>query len=580
MTDLIPEDLPKGKDVLEEGRKLGKAIELGRTAWCREKNMRCDGDYKQICAETGHITWRMQLGLSSVEDQVEAIRYLYQWGKETGVIIDQCGNVTDIRMGLPRELRDKAPKGTALVLDGIDDYNRIAQAAPIQPIFADNHIGSPNAVESVTNALRAGAGYVGTFSQYSWDYPYWKDDVSRVIGIIKAIGIMSEKRKDNRIIYSNMGDGAPNRLLDVTSIIGYALLEKYLIEDLCQANYSVGCGQLFGNIPLKIAHWLALHEVLKTNHNVICFVYGNTVDPTEDFNSNYALVTSEVIPMVIAELIYKTGATFVPVPVTEAVRVPTKEEIAEVHKIARIAQSKAKEFEKMLDFSYINEMRSLQIDKGKQFFENTRRGLSQMGVDITDPVQLLLAMRRIGSAKLEEMFHPGDRHPSLLRGISPFLPTEPMAKSIELKDFILQSIHKEKLPDIVRDKKIVVGSDDSHEFGLFIVSSVLQELGAHVINGGVDLAAEDILNLAFKAATPYIAISTHDGWCLDYSRHLMDLVKQRRQPVKIFMGGRLNGIVEGSKEPVDVTDQLVGLGINPCKDVIDLVKNLGHGDEP
>ena len=143
----------------------------------------------------------------------------------------------------------------------------------------------------------------------------------------------------------------------------------------------------------------------------------------------------------------------------------------------------------------------------------------------------------------------------------------------------IKKIYAEQLADVVRGRKIVTGSDDTHEFGLFVVSSVLKELGARVINGGVDLAPEDILDLAHKEAAPYVVISTHDGWCLDYGKHLMALVKQRNQPVEVFMGGRLNGIVADSTEPIDVSDRLIELGINPCQDVSDLIKKIAIMEE-
>ena len=54
--DLVPKDIPKGKEVVREGRNIGTTIELGRSAFCREKNVRCWGDYKQMCAEKGYIT--------------------------------------------------------------------------------------------------------------------------------------------------------------------------------------------------------------------------------------------------------------------------------------------------------------------------------------------------------------------------------------------------------------------------------------------------------------------------------------------------------------------------------------------
>jgi len=579
MSELIPKGIPKGKEIVQEGRNLGKTIEIGRSAFCREKNVRCEGDYKQMCAEKGHITWQMIMGLSSVDEQVEALKYLYEWGKKTGVVIDRCAIIPNMRMGLPEEMWDKAPKGTSFMLESLEDYVRIIQAAPIQPTFGDFHIGSPASVRNVTNALRAGAGYIGTLSQYSWDYPYWKDDVAQVVEVVKAIGIMAEKRKDNIIVYSYESDGMPSQFMDWASVVGYVRLEKYVVDELCGANYAIGYGGLTGNIPVKIANWLALYDVLRADHNVISFIYGNTIDVTEDASSNYAIVTAEVIPFVITEQIYKTGASLLLVPAQEMVRVPTKEEIAEVFKVARVAQTRAKDYEKMLDFSYVNEMRSLLADKGNQFFMNIKRGLPELGVDIADPVQVLLSVRRLGAAKLEELFHPGERDSSQPRCISPFIPTELVTMSINLKDEALKKIYSEQLADTVRGKKIAVGSTDTHEFGLYVISSVLEHLGARVINGGIDLDAEEILDLASEAATPYMVISTHNGLCLDYGRHLMGLVKQRNQKVKVFMGGRLDGIVEGGTEPIDVSDRLIELGISPCNDVCDLIKEIAAIEE-
>jgi len=574
MPELIPKDLPKGEEVVEEGRKLGRAIELGRTAWCQEKNVRCDGDYKQMCAEEGRITWQMVMGLSSVDEEVEALKYLYRWGRETGVVIDRCHIIADRRMGLPQEMWSMAPRGTSFMLESEEDYRRIAQAAPIQPVFGDHHIGSPAAVRNTTNALRVGAGYVGTVSHYYYNYPYWKDDVAQIVETVKALGIVAEKRKDNIMAQSAMADAMPSQFMDHASIVGYARLEKYVVEELCGANYSLGYGNLTRSVPVKIATWLALYDVLKADHNVISYLNGNTIDATEDFNAHYAIVTAEVIPFVNAELIYKTGVTFCLIPASEVVRVPTKEEIAEVHKVARVAQAKAKEYEKMLDFAEVNKIRALLVDKGQQFFENIKRGLLELGIDVADPVQILLAVRRLGAAKLEQLFHPAERDSSLPGGISPFVPTELIRKSLDLKDEALKKIHAEQLADAVRGKKIVTGSTDTHEFGLFVVDGVLKDLGAEVINGSIDLDAEDILNLAFEEAAHYIVISTHNGLCLDYAEHLMELARQRSQPVEVFMGGRLNAIVEGAAEPVDVSDRLLKLGINPCREVSDLVRAM------
>jgi len=219
------------------------------------------------------------------------------------------------------------------------------------------------------------------------------------------------------------------------------------------------------------------------------------------------------------------------------------------------------------------------LDKGKQFFENIKQGLSELGVDIKDPVQITLALRRLGAAKLEEMFHPGERDSSMPNGISPFLPTELMIMSVEAKDNALKEVYAEQLAGVVKNKTIVVGSTDWHAFALYVISSVLENLGAKVINGGVDLDPEEVLELAAEAATPYIIMTTHNGLCLDYGTHLMEVAKQRNQQVEVFMGGRLNAIVEGGTELIDVSDRLIKLGISPCKKMSEVIKKIANREE-
>jgi len=263
-------------------------------------------------------------------------------------------------------------------------------------------------------------------------------------------------------------------------------------------------------------------------------------------------------------------------PITECIRVPTLREIVEAHSVCVTALRKALEYEevKMLDDSQINELRSVLVSKGRQFFENTKRGLSEMGIDITDPLQVLLAVRRLGGRKLEEMSHPGERDSSQPRGFVPFVPTDLIERPMKELDRIIKVVQSEQLGDAVRNKKVIIGSTDTHEYGLFVVGGILNAFGARVVDIGIDLDAEYVLDMAFKEGTPYVAISTHNGLCLDWGRRIMEVAKQRSQHVKIFMGGKLNAMVEGSTVPVDVCDRLSALGIYPCTEVIDLVKGL------
>lgn len=579
MSELIPKDIPRGSEVVQEGIKIGKTFEAGRSAFLRYRNVHSESDWKRMQAEKGNVQWSPLLGLSTVDEQVEGLKRLWEWGKTKGIEIDRCLSISSTLNGLPLDLRSKAPRMTSFMLESSDDFARIAEAAPINSVFGDHMICSPNSVPNAINALKAGCNVVGVLSQYSWDYPYWHDDVAQVVEVVKALGIMASKRKDGAVIMSYLGDGMTGQLLDNVSIIGYALFEKYVADELCGAAYAGAIGGLHAYIPAKLAAWLALHDVLQSDdHNALTFFLGNTLEPTEDLESNYGLVVADFMPFAVLERKYKTGAAYMVNPVTECLRPPTVDEIIEAYSACVVALRKALELEeaKMLDDSYINELRSILVGRGKQFFKNTLKGLSEMGIDITDPVQLFLAVRRLGGRKLEEMFHPGERDSSRPRGFVPFLPTDLIKQPLKELDGIIRSIRSEQLGDAVKDKKIVIGSTDTHEVGLFVLGGVLNAFGAKVIDGGVDLDAEQVLDLAFKEGTPYIAISTHNGLCLDWGGHLMEVAGERNQHVKVFMGGKLNAMLEGATEPVDISDRLVKLGISTCNEVSDLFKEMAH----
>jgi len=576
MIELVPKGLPDGKKLVEEGIKIGEGFEIGRSSFLRYRNVRCESDWKRMQADKGAIQWCPILGLSTLEEQIEATRHLWEWGKSKGIEIDRVLHISSMLNGLPPELRSKAPKPTSFLLESSEDFIRIAQSAPTQPCFDDHMICSPNSVSNAINCLKAGCNDVGTMSQFVWDYPYWHDDVAQMMEVVKALGIMASKRKDGAIMITYVGDGIPGQLLDHASEVGYVLLEKYIVDDLCGAAFASSLGGVHSYIPAKLATWLALNDVLKSDHNVVTFYQGNTLEPTEDLESNYGLVVSDFMPLAILERKYKTGVAYMPNPVTECFRVPTIGEIVDALSACTVALKKALEYEegRMLDDSHINKLRLVIVHQGTQFYKNIKKGLSEMGVDITDPLQMILALRRLGGRKLEEMFHPGERDPSRPRGITPYVPTDLIKQPMRDMERTVQVVRSEKLEDVVKDKKFVVGSTDTHEYGLFVISGVLKTFGAKVIDCGVDLDAEQVLDMAIKEGTPYVAISTHNGLSLDWGKRFMEAARQRKQRVKIFMGGKLNAIIEGCTEPVDVSEQLRKLGIVPCRDLVDLIRNM------
>jgi len=200
-----------------------------------------------------------------------------------------------------------------------------------------------------------------------------------------------------------------------------------------------------------------------------------------------------------------------------------------------------------------------------------------MGVDIQDPLQIMLAITRLGGGKLEEMFHPGERDASRYRGFVPFAVTDLFKKSDPLANTYIETARDEGLGGAVEGKKIIVGSADTHEFGLYVLSRVVNEVGGKAVSGGVELDPEQVLDLASKEGTPYIAISIHNGQCVGWGEQLMREAMRRNQEIQVFMGGILNTMDESSTEPVDATEKLIELGITPCEDPVDLARKMAQG---
>ena len=581
MSELIPKDLPDGKELVQEGVQIGNTFEAGKGAFRRYRQVNSDNQFKLKQIENGFINYRVELGLSTVQEQVEALKHLWDLGRKKGVEVNLVLSICSLLSGLPPELRSKAPKPTSFVFESLEDFIKIAEAAPTAMYVGDHMLCSPYSVSNTINCIKAGACTIGVVSQYVWDYPYFHDDVAQTMEVVKALGIMASKRKDGFVVGSYTGDGMPGQLLDNVSVAGYTLFEKYVVERLCGAAYSTSFGGLHGNVPVKMAIWLALHDVLSEDHPShvpVTNMEGNTIDVTEDLETNYAIAIAEAIPYIILERKYRTGTSFTPKPITEAIRVPTLDEIIDIIAVCRVAERKALEYEKadMLDESYINKLRITIATNGKKFYDNMIEGLLEMGIDITDPLQMLLATRRLGGKRVEELFHPGEKDPSRPRGIVPYVATDLEIRARNELEQNIEIIRAEKLGDAIKGKKIVIGSADTHEYGLFVLGGVLRAFGAQVVDRGVDLDPEQVLDAAFEEDTPYIAISTHNGQCLHWGRRILEVAKKRNQNVKVAMGGTLNAMLPGNTEPVDVSDRLSELGIIPCHDVLDFSREVSR----
>lgn len=575
LRNLIPESTPDGRKILVEGLAIGKTVNAGKSRFQREKGYASDVDYRREMKEKGEMVWGIIMGLSSVDEQVKGMEYLYEFGKRTGKEIDLFFVIANMLTGLPRDLREKAPKGTSFVCDKPEDWRRMAEAAPISVCFGDFHLGSPNSLENTIRAVEYGSSYSGVLSQISWDFPFYNNDLEFVSSVLKALGVLASKWDEKYVVNTYYDDGIPGYFMDYASYLGYGMFERYIVTDLCGARYSASYGQLMSMPAQKTAFTMACAKVFDLpDQPGVNYVYSNAIDHWDhDIEANYGISLQEYLMLILANKKYHIGCRIETIPITEKIAVPTPEAIANMQAAAQRLEEKAGQWERMMDFSWCEEMRDLLIEKGTQFFNNILKGLQEAGLDTKDPLQMLMILRRIDAIKMEKIFHPSIRE-NADGAFTPYVPTTMGQQCQEIQDGIVQEMLDAGYSGKLSGKRIVVVSADAHYYGSFVVCNVLSALGADVVNGGVDFDTVDVLDLAEEEDPDYVCISVHNGQALDFAKQLMELSRERPKQYPVFMGGKLNGILPGATEPTDVSYLVGEMGVTACQSLQAMVDYL------
>jgi methylmalonyl-CoA mutase cobalamin-binding subunit len=572
LLSLVPKDLPDWRKIYEEGKARGAALKSGITRYCRENGYTNLVDIRTDKAKKGEIIWKVIMGLASVEDQIKGLRYLESLKEKNGAAIDEHMIIPGIQTAIPKELREPSAKGTSFVLEEAEDWVKIADATSIQPCFNDWHMG-PNAVFTVENSIKVGSNYLGVYAQFVWDYPGVSDDVYHLSEVLKSLGMVAAKRADKFVVDTYLDDGIPSYFLDIASYLGFSRLEKYIVSDLCGARYACSFGQLMDKIIPKMAFWLAAAEVLKEPDQPGCgYIFSDCLSHWDhDLEANYGFLVPELLTMILVEKKYHTGIAILPIPITEKVEVPTPQGIGNIQTAAHRAVAKADELSDCFDFTPIEDMRDMIIEQGLKFFENILAGFTEAGIDIHNPLALMLVLKNMDPSKLEEFFHPRKASDG---SVIPFIPTSMAQNCLAEKDKILTSVKEDTRYKKIMNMKFVMASGDAHWYGKFVVSGVLSGLGAEIVDGGVGLDPVDILDLADEAGVRDVCISLHNGQALNYSREITQLASKRANSYNFYVGGVLNSILEGDETPSDVTDMIEQLGVHTAGTVEELLLKL------
>lgn len=568
-----------GRELLRKGMEIGLSLEAGRGGFIRSQaKYDTHADYKEDLRRQGKIYWNILMGLGSLEEQIKGIKKLYEFSQRTGLEINRIQTIGSPLIGLPRELRERAPSTTSFIMEDLADYEAQETAAPIDVVFEDFITTSPDGLFNTICCIKAGSQSVGAFTHFTWRYPGYDNDLEQFSGVVTALGVLASKRKEQFSIASYPDDGFPAFFMDMVSFIGYTLLEHYICDTLCNARLCIEYGGLMTNVGLRAAFGMAIHDLLATGEhpNPVTYVNGSTTQQWDhDIDANYGISIPEFLFTILVEKKYHLSLGIQPVSITEKLQTPTVDELQNIFAAGKRAEEKADDWLPFMNFEPLEQMRDCLIREGKRFFENILQGFSEAGIDISDPLELFLVLKNFDPIKFEKCFHP-----STFNGeheeIVPIFPTDLKKNTDILRSSLMKQLEADGFACALKGIKIVIGSGDTHAYGLMLLGRVLTGQGAEVVDGGVDLNPVELLDLADESGTKNIAVSCHNGQALDYARQMLELAHGRRCEYRIFMGGKLNSVLPGQLEPTDVTDMLVGLGIDAKNDIVHCVKKLSE----
>lgn len=568
LPSLVPARLRAGADLLAEGRGLARDWRLGRSAFMAASGFASEVAYK--ASVTGRVMQHAHIGFRSVDRTLEAIREVHGTCAERGVTVDRFGITLDWSMGYPQAMRATAARATGIVLSGPEDFARITGAVPSAMHFGDFMLGLPGALDNAKAAIAAGATSLGNLGQYfTFRLPGWDDDVATTEATVTALGLIAAQ--DGAVlVHSNLDDGFAGLFQDMCCSLGMVLIEKHIVEGLIGAPLAHCYGHHFSDPLSRMAFHAALATVSDTPGTMI---FGNTVSYQSTEAGNYASLASYLLPDMMALGRWPTGHAVNPVPVTENQRIPDTDEIIDAQTFAHRLGQHAPMHAALVDWPVVEALAARMVAGGRRFAAAVLAGLGRLGVDCADPAQLMLAIRRMGPRRLEAAFGPGPmldlrRRPEILAEWAREL--DHMARDwVTAQPQTAARIAPAGL-------KVCVGTSDVHEHGKYLVERALTGLGVTVLDGGVSVDAEVLVDRALALGADALAISTYNGVARRYARAVLAALEARGAAMPVLVGGKLNEVPAESNTglPVDVSAEIAALGARPCAGLDDMLATL------
>ncbi len=531
------------------------------TAFLRSQGATSEVDYKRRCRNEGRVMYHMHVGLSTWEATEEALRTVHAALGVEGHHVDRFGLAFDRAMGVPEAERHMTMKETGPRIDAAQ-WDRLAQAVPIQPHVGDYMIGLPAGFDNARRALAAGITTIGNVSQYSsYDIVGGGDDIQITEATVKALAALAAVRDRGGLAHSNLEDGTGTQAAHFGSYVGWAAIEMYVVENLIGARLAHCYGNTIRNPEHRAIVHFALDD-LRGGDSIGSMVYGNTVDQRPGKTSrNLATTSAQLLCDIALQLRRPTGHAINPVPLTEAERIPSAAEIVEVHLLARELEREVRKAPNLYDWERLERLGATVAGYALGFRDQALRVFAEDGVDISDAAQVLLAMRRTTMAELEARVD--------LAAADEVAELEPW-KAQKVREFAARIGGDHCRLDGMR---IVVAVLEVHDLVRDALAKALPRYGAEVILLGSATSIDGVMRAAVDEDADAIVLGTYNGNAIDLGERLSDAGREMGWNGALVMGGILNQDT-GEDLPIDARPRLNNLGVQCVEQVEDLVALL------
>ncbi|HEV8391491.1 MAG TPA: hypothetical protein VGQ35_16690 [Dongiaceae bacterium] len=547
---------------MAEGRRLADSIAVQRCPFLDLHGIASEAEFKRRSMASGRLMFHAQIGYRDPEQSRRAWAEIYQ-----GCAPDRYGICLDWSMGYPRHLRRGKPRGTGLILDKPEDFRALTQMAPVAPHFGDFVMGTPAALENTAAALQAGATIIGNLGQYfTFRLPHWDDDVETTLATVRALGLIAAQ-KTEVLIHSNLDDGFASWFSDLASALGAAMIERYVVEELIGARVTHCFGHTFGDPVTRLAFQRALAVASPTPGSML---YGNTTAYGASDAANYGALAGYLLVDLMGQATKPSGHAVNPVPVTEAQRIPAPQEVVAAHLAGRRLADKVPGLLPLFGEAKAMALVPPLLAGAEAFRTRALDALDSAGIDIRDPAQVLLAIRRLGAHRLEQIAGGGAR----------VLQSPHASEMEEAAGRVLQQLN-DGARDRLRRKelKICTASTDVHFYGKRLMDMIGKRAGLIMVDGGISTDPDDLAEILRSSGARVLVLATYNGVALSYVQRLKAECAARNLEVAIYVGGRLNEIMSDADAnlPVDVENDLRQTGAVPCADLEELMNRLAAG---